>query len=149
MQFDVEHALAQVFHPSAAPFHHRHGAVHGVFEVDVVDFGRTLQPVGVDVHQVRAAGSRPVRQVGMDADQDERGGNDPGPHTEALAESLGECCFAGPEFAREDDKVACLENGPEGGGQGVGFDGGLHRQGQFPVRGAHRGVTLPAERRPR
>ena len=134
MQFDVEQAVAEVFHPAPAPLHHRHGAVHGVFQVDVIDFRRGFQPVGVHVHQVGAAGTRPVRKVGMDADQDERGGNDAGPHAQAFAEALGEGGLAGSELARQDDQVARLEDGAEGRRKGMGFLRRLHCEGQFPLR---------------
>ena len=83
--------------------------IHGVFQVDVVNFRRRSQPVGVHVDQVRAAGAGTVGQVGMDADQDKGGRNDAGPHPQALAQALGEGGFAGTQLAGQHQQVPGLQ----------------------------------------
>ena len=147
VQLDVQAAVRKVFHPVPAPLHHRHGRVHGVFEVDVVDFGGGPQPVGIDVDQVRTAGPRSVRQVGVDAYQHERRGNDACTDAQAFAQSLGERGLACTQFAGQDQEVPGLKYPTQGCREGVRLLRRRDLQRPFP-RGLVQRVSASTARSP-
>ena len=144
-QVHLQPAVAQVLHPAAAPLDHGHGAVHGVFQVDVVDFRGRPQPVGVHMHQVRAARPGTVGQVRVDADQDKGRRDDAGPDAQALPEALGEGGLARTQFAGQDQQVPGLQLRRRGRPRARASRPRSGPPGSVPRRARSRPDSSPAE----
>ncbi len=98
MTTSSQESLASSSEPRA-PLDHDHGTVE--VEVEVVEQGGAAEPVGVDVHERRAAG-----EVRVGAREHEGGALHRPPHAEAVADAAGQRGLARAERAGEQHEVA-------------------------------------------
>ncbi|MNI86887.1 hypothetical protein D3C73_1440240 [compost metagenome] len=99
-----------MLHTVPAPLHNGDRCVHGVLKIDVIDLRCRVQPVRVNMDQVRTTRPGAIGKIGVDPDQHERGRNDAGTDAQPLAESLGERRLACTQFAGQDQKIPGLQH---------------------------------------
>ena len=132
---DLQPRLGQPLGDPLSPLDDGDRLVERGVEIEVVELVGAAEPVGVDVHQRRAAGHRRV----LAGDHERRRG-DVAAHREPRADALGERRLAGAELAAEHDQVA----GPELLGEGLAE--GAHRRRHPGRRTGRCGVAGAARR---
>ena len=107
VEHDLEPVLAEVLGEPVAPLDHGDASSSEVSRSRSSSSSDAAEPVGVDVHQRRAADERRVHPG-----DDERRRGDRAAHAEALADALGERGLAGAEAAGEHDRSPARSSAP-------------------------------------
>jgi hypothetical protein len=125
---DVQAIRGQSLDQSLAPLHHRDRTADISVQVQIVHFSRAGQPVGVRVHQRRAAAERPV-----DPGNDESRRGHRAADVQPLADPLDERGLPGAERSTEHHQVTGAQQGCQPLAQRAHVIGGRHPD----ARGQH------------